>query len=190
MRRQLMPALRMLLAFTILTGLAYPLLVTGVAQVGLGHDADGSLIDDDAGLVGSGLLGQVFSEPQYFHSRPSAAGGGYDGSASSGSNLGPSSPELLDSVAERVSEYRSVNGLGAGVLVPIDAVTASASGLDPHISSSNATLQAARVAEARRLDVEVVLDLIRRNTDSRGLGLLGEPGVNVLRLNLALDALS
>jgi K+-transporting ATPase ATPase C chain len=185
--RQIRPAVLTVLAFTVLCGLVYPLVITLVAQVAFGHRADGSLIRRDGVVVGSELLGQPFTAPGYFHPRPSAAGEGYDGASSSGSNLGPTNPELLAAVEQRAAAYRAENGLAAGVTVPIDAVTASGSGLDPHISIANARLQAARVAAARGLAVEDVLALVDGATDRRPLGVLGERGVNVLRLNLALD---
>ena len=144
--RQLRPALVAVVVFTVLCGLAYPLAVTAVAQVGWNDTADGSLIERDGVVVGSELIGQPFSSPEYFQPRPSAAGDGYDAAASSGSNLGPTNEEYLATVAERVAAYRELNGLGADVLVPVDAVTASGSGLDPHISVRNAELQARRVA--------------------------------------------
>jgi potassium-transporting ATPase KdpC subunit len=187
--RQLRPAFLTMVAFTLLLGLAYPLVVTGISQV-LWHDkADGSLIKRDGIVVGSSLIGQQFTSPQYFHPRPSAAGDGYDGSASSGSNLGPSNPDFLKTVADRVSAYRAENGLGADALVPVDAVTASGSGLDPQISVRNARLQAPRVARQRGLDVAAVMHAIDDHTAQRPLGVLGDPGVNVLELNLALDDL-
>ncbi|MFZ2443970.1 MAG: K(+)-transporting ATPase subunit C [Ilumatobacteraceae bacterium] len=185
--RQLRPALLSIVVFTVLFGLVYPLFSTLIGQVAFGDEADGSLIRRDGVVVGSELIGQTFTAPEYFHSRPSAAGAGYDGAASSGSNLGPLSPDLLASVADRVAAYREENGLSADVSVPVDAVTASASGLDPHISVANARLQAARVAEARGLTLAVVMGLIDDHTDGRSLGVLGEPGVNVVLLNLALD---
>ena len=147
--RQLRPALVAVLVFTAICGVAYPLVVTAVAQVGWQDTANGSLIERDGVVVGSELIGQPFSSPEYFQPRPSAAGDGYDGAASSGSNLGPTNPDYLVTVAERVAAYRDANGLGADVLVPVDAVTASASGLDPHISVRNAKLQAPRVAAER-----------------------------------------
>jgi potassium-transporting ATPase KdpC subunit len=188
MRRQLFPALMMLLVFTVITGLVYPLVVTGVAQGAFGDKADGSLVENaDGEVVGSSLIGQTFTEPEYFHPRPSAAGDGYDASASSGSNLGPTNDDLLASVEERAEAYREENGLGAAAEVPVDAVTASASGLDPHISVANARLQALRVADERGLDVDTVLELVNDHTSGRDFGFLGEKGVNVLELNLALD---
>jgi K+-transporting ATPase ATPase C chain len=168
----------------------YPLVVFGIGQA-LFHDkANGSLIVDKDGTVrGSRLLGQQFSADRYFHPRPSAAGNGYDASNSSGSNLGPTSQKLRDSIAQNISDYRSQNGLGTNAAVPADAVTSSGSGLDPHISLRNAELQSARAAKARNLPIEKVRELIKQNTDSPDLGFLGEPGVNVLTLNLALDTL-
>jgi K+-transporting ATPase ATPase C chain len=185
--RQLRPALIAVVVFTVICGLAYPLLVTAIAQVGWQDTANGSLIERDGEVVGSELIGQSFVSPQYFHPRPSAAGAGYDGAASSGSNLGPTNPDFLATVEERVAVYREENGLGEDVLVPVDAVTASGSGLDPHISVRNARLQAPRVAAERGVDVADVLDLVDEHTAHRTLAILGDPGVNVLQLNLALD---
>ncbi|MCU0310902.1 MAG: K(+)-transporting ATPase subunit C [Acidimicrobiales bacterium] len=187
MRRQLLPALLVLLTMTVLLGVAYPLVVTGVAQLAFTRQADGSLVEIDGTPVASELIGQPFDGPEWFEPRPSSAGEGYDATSSSGSNLGPTNPELIDAVRERVDAYRARNGLPAEVAVPIDAVTGSASGLDPHISVANARLQAPRVAEARGLSVDQVLDLIDDNTDERPLGVLGDPGVNVVLLNLAVD---
>jgi K+-transporting ATPase ATPase C chain len=168
----------------------YPLVVFGVAQL-LFHDkANGSLIVDADGTVrGSRLLGQQFTADKYFHPRPSAAGNGYDAANSSGSNLGPTSKKLNDSITQNIADYRAQNGLAANAPVPADAVTASGSGLDPHISLRNAELQSPRVAKARNISVKKVLELVHANTDSADLGFLGEPGVNVLALNLALDQL-
>lgn len=188
MRRQLLPALVAFLAFTALTGLAYPLAITGAAQLAFPGRADGSLIDHDGRVVGSRLIGQSFSGPRYFHPRPSAAGEGYDATASAPSNLGPTNPELLEAVRRRIAAYRRENQLGADERVPVDALTASASGLDPHISVENARLQGPRVASARGLSLRDVLALVDEHTEGRSLGFLGEPGVNVLELNLALDA--
>jgi K+-transporting ATPase ATPase C chain len=187
MRRQLVPALVAFLVFTVLLGLVYPLAVTGVAQVAFPGRADGSLLERDGTVVGSSLIGQTFAGPQYFHPRPSSAGDGYDAMSSSASNLGPSNPELLDAVAERMQVYRDENGLSADQRVPVDAVTGSGSGLDPHISVANARLQAARVARERGMSLDDVLALIDAQTQGRSLGFLGEPGVNLLELNLALD---
>lgn len=188
MRRQLFPALMMMVVFTVIAGLAYPLVVTGIAQGLFNDKADGSLVENaDGGVVGSSLIGQSFSEPEYFHPRPSAAGDGYDGSASSGSNLGPTNDGLLASVEERADAYREENRLDADAQVPVDAVTASASGLDPDISVANARLQAPRVAEERGLDLDTVMGLVDDHTSGRDVGFLGEKRVNVLELNLALD---
>jgi K+-transporting ATPase ATPase C chain len=189
MRRQLVPAILAFLVLTVLTGLAYPLAMTGVAQVAFPNRADGSLVKRDGKVVGSRLIGQNFSTARYFHPRPSAAGDGYDAMSSSASNLGPTNPVLIAEVRKRVAEYRRENRLPAGIAVPIDAVTASGSGLDPHISKANALLQAPRVARARGLSVGDVLTLVKEHTDGRSLGFLGEPGLNVLELNLALDSL-
>jgi K+-transporting ATPase ATPase C chain len=191
MRRQLFPAFMMMVVFTVITGLAYPLAVTGIAQGLFNDNADGSQVENtDGEVVGSSLIGQSFGEPEYFHPRPSAAGDGYDGSASSGSNLGPTNDDLLSDVEERADAYRDENVLDADVEVPVDAVTASASGLDPNISVANARLQAPRVAEERGLDLDTVLKLVDDHTSGRDLGFLGEKRVNVLELNLALDEVS
>ncbi len=185
--RQCAPAFVVLLASTVVCGLAYPLLVTGVAEAAFHDKAEGSLVKDGDTVIGSSLLGQGFSAPEYFHPRPSAAGAGYDGAASSGSNLGPTNPDYLATVADRVAAYREENGLSPEVQVPADAVQASGSGLDPQISIENARLQAPRVAAERGMDLTDVLDLVDAHTDQRPLGILGDPGVNVLELNLALD---
>jgi K+-transporting ATPase ATPase C chain len=189
-RRQLVPALLILIVFTVLTGLIYPLVVTGVAQVAFPNRADGSLIKRDGKVVGSKLIGQNFSAPRYFQPRPSAAGDGYDGMSSSASNLGPSNPVLISDVRKRVAVYRRVNRVPANVAIPADAVTASGSGLDPNISPANARLQAPRVARARGLPLGDVLAAIDDHADGPSLGFLGERGVNVLELNLALDSTS
>jgi len=168
----------------------YPLIVFGISQVLFRDQANGSLMVDANGTVrGSKLLGQQFTADKYFQSRPSAAGNGYDATSSSGSNLGPTSSNLVTTITQRIADYRTQNGLATNTPVPADAVTASGSGLDPHISLPNAELQAPRVAKARNLGEEKVLELIRANTDPASLGFLGEPGVNVLELNLALDRL-
>jgi len=185
--RQLRPALLALVVFTVLCGVVYPLLVTGIAQVAFSDTANGSLVKVDGVVVGSSLIGQQFASTKYFHPRPSAAGTGYDAGASSGSNLGPHNPALLQAVADRVAAYRSENGLSADVAVPVDAVTASGSGLDPEISVANARLQVRRVAAARGLTDQAVLALVSDATQHRQLVVLGDPGVNVLELNLALD---
>ena len=168
----------------------YPLVVYGISQIAFRDQANGSLIVDKDGIVrGSRLLGQGFTGEKYFHPRPSAAGNGYDAANSSGSNLGPTSRKLHDAIKERLAAYRTENGLKETDSVPADAVTASGSGLDPHISLRNAELQSARVAKARGLNRDTVRSLIGQNTDQAGLGMLGEPGVNVLKLNLALDSM-
>jgi len=188
--RQLRPALLVAIVFTVICGVIYPLLTTGIGQAAFNDKANGSLIKVNGVVVGSKLIGQTFTAPQYFHSRPSAAGDGYDGSQSSGSNLGPTSQDLIDAVKDRVAAYRKENGLGADVSVPVDAVTASASGLDPDISIANARLQAPRVAKQRNLSLAAVLSMVDAHIDGRSVYVLGEPGVNVLELNLALDRLT
>lgn len=189
---QLRPAVISTLVLAVVCCGIYPLAVTGIAKLASANKADGSLIVDKHGIIiGSSLLGQNFSGEGYFHPRPSAAGAsGYDPINSGGSNFGPTSQKLADSIKERVSAYRISNGLAPNQPVPADAVTASGSGLDPHISLANAVLQVARVAKARSLPPENVSELIAANTDSANLGLLGVAGVNVLKLNLSLDALS
>jgi len=170
----------------------YPLVVFGLAQLIFPKQANGSLITDAKGtVIGSTLLGQGFSTDKYFHPRPSAAGAnGYDAANSSGSNLGPTSQKLRDAIKDRLATYRTENSLGESNAVPADAVTASGSGLDPHISLRNAELQCARVAKARGWMVEPLRGLVKKHTAGPDLGMLGDPGVNVLTLNLALDALS
>jgi len=169
----------------------YPLVVFGVSQLLFHDQANGSLIVGKDGTIhGSRLIGQQFTADKYFISRPSDAGANgmaYDPTSSSGSNLGPTSQKLHDTIAQNIAAYRTQNNLGTNTPVPADAVTASASGLDPHISLRNAELQTPRVAKARGLSVDKVRELIRANTDDASLGILGEPGVNVLALNLALD---
>ena len=179
------------LIFAIVCCGIYPLVVFGVSQVVFRDKANGGLIVDAKGVVrGSRLLGQQFTAEKYFHSRPSAAGNGYDAASSGGSNLGPTSKKLADSIAQNIGDYRVQNGLATNDLVPADAVTASGSGLDPHISVRNAELQAPRVAKVRNLPLDKVLALARENTDVADLGIFGEPGVNVLKLNLAVDNLT
>lgn len=167
----------------------YPMLVWGLGQIAFPHQANGSLIEKNGRTVGSALIAQNFSAPGYFHPRPSAAGvNGYDAAGSGGSNLGPLSQKLSDQVKERVQAYVAENRLAPGTKVPADAVTASGSGLDPHISVANAKLQAARVARARGLTEDEIGKYIRAFTEGRQFGFLGDPAVNVLKLNLALDA--
>ncbi len=169
----------------------YPLVVFGIAQTFFRDQANGSLIVDASGTVrGSKLLAQGFTAGKYFHPRPSAAGNGYDATSSGGSNLGPTSKKLADSIARNVAAYRIQNGLATNAPVPADAVTASGSGLDPHISVRNAETQAPRVAKARGLSEQRTHELINQYSDKPDWGFLGEPGVNVLQLNLALDQLS
>lgn len=204
MLQQLRPAIMSVIVLTVLTGLVFPLVITGVAQVVFPHQAQGSLITQNGKVIGSELIGQNFAAPGYFHPRPSAAGNGYDAANSSGTNLGPTSDKLIngihkklpngkddpgnfDGIKDLAAAYRKENGLDANALVPADAVTRSASGLDPEITPANADLQAARVAKQRGLPVDKVKQLVAENTAGRQLGILGEPRVNVLKLNLALD---
>jgi len=187
MLKQLAPALRMTLFLTVLTGLIYPGVVTGLCQVLFANQANGSLLTQNGQVIGSSLLGQNFSKPEYFHPRPSAAGNdGYDPTASSGSNLGPTSQKLVDRMKASADQFRKENPTYTGA-IPADAITASASGLDPHISIANAQAQAARVAQARGASVDKVQTIIASLTENRDLGFLGESRVNVLALNQALD---
>jgi len=168
----------------------YPVIVWGIAQAAFKDKANGSLLTDAKGnVIGSSLLGQSFSGAQYFHPRPSAAGSGYDAASSSGTNLGPTSQKLADAIKANIAAYRAENGLKETDAVPADAVTASGSGLDPHVSPRNAELQLPRVAKACNVSADKLRELIKANTDAAGLGFLGEPGVNVLKLNIALNAL-
>jgi K+-transporting ATPase ATPase C chain len=187
MRQQLLPALRAIIFLTLITGLAYPALVTGLCQVLFPHQANGSLLPRNGQVIGSALLGQSFTQAKYFHTRPSAAGAnGYDASASSGSNLGPTSQKLIDRVKASALQFRIENPSFSGP-IPADALTASASGLDPDISVANAEAQITRVAAARHADPEAVSVIIRFHSQGRDLGFLGESRVNVLAVNLELD---
>ena len=186
--KDLRTAMIAFLAFSLLLGLAYPYVITGIAQAVFNRQANGSIVNVDGRDVGSSLVGQNFSGPAYFHPRPSAAGAdGYDASASSGSNLGPSSLVLATTVAGRVDQVRSDEGLPSDANVPVDAVTASGSGLDPHITPAYARLQVARVARERTAGAGDIQAIVDRYTDGSTFGVLGEPRVNVLRVNLALD---
>jgi K+-transporting ATPase ATPase C chain len=186
---ELRPAILATFLLAVVCSGLYPLIVFGISQA-LFHDkANGSLIVDQNGTVrGSKLLGQNFSDPKYFHPRPSLAGNGYDAANSSGSNLGPTSQKLRDAIRDRITAYRAENNLSDTEPVPADAVTASGSGLDPEISLRNAELQVSRVGKAHGLSEDKVRELVQQNTDGRDLGVFGEPGVNVLGLNLALDS--
>jgi len=187
MRKQIGPAFRVTLLFTVLTGLIYPGVVTALCQWVFPNKADGSLVKVNGQVVGSSLIGQNFTKPEYFHPRPSAAGNdGYDATASTGSNYGPTNQKLIDRVKASVQKFRKENPDHTGP-IPADLVTASGSGLDPHISPASAQAQAARIARARGVSVQQVEQLITESTEGRTLGLLGEPRVNVLLLNLALD---
>lgn len=183
----LRPAFVLLLLLTFATGLVYPLAMTGLAQLLFPHQANGSLIESKGHVVGSALIGQGFSGARYFHPRPSAAGKGYDASASSGSNLGPTSKALIARLGADEKSVRAAYGNGP---IPADLITASASGLDPDISPASAEFQAASVARARKLPLETVRNAIAGATSPRDLGVLGESRVNVLKLNLALDRMS
>lgn len=187
MLQQLAPAFRMMIFMTILTGLIYPGVITGLCQIFFKHQANGSLVTLDGRVVGSSLIGQNFRKPEYFHPRPSAAGSdGYDATASGGSNLGPTSQKLYDRVKASAAQFRKENPTYSGA-IPADALTASGSGLDPDISISNAMAQAPRIAKARGIDEAVVVKLIRSDKQGRDLQFLGEARVNVLALNLALN---
>ena len=185
--KQLLIAVKATIVLTVLTGLIYPLLVTGLAKVLFPHQAEGSLIEANGKVIGSELIGQRFTKPEYFHGRPSAAGNdGYDGLSSGGFNQGPTNQKLIDRVRGDVAKFRAENPTFTGT-IPADIVTGSGSGLDPHISPAAAEAQAARVASARHTSLESVRSLIATNSEDRQLGVLGEPRVNVLLLNLALD---
>ena len=186
MLNHIRPAVVMIALFTGVLGVAYPFAVTGVAQVAFPKQADGSLVHDKAGkVVGSALVGQAFSQPGYLHPRPSAAGDGYDAAASSGSNLGPLNPDLIARVKTDADALRAETG---ATVLPADAVTTSASGLDPHISPAYAELQIARIASARGVGEAQVREVIEQHVEGRTFGVLGQPRVNVLLTNMALDA--
>jgi K+-transporting ATPase ATPase C chain len=201
----LRPALVLTAFFVVLTGLAFPVVIWGIGSVAFPSQAEGSLIRDAHGrVIGSALIGQTFTKPEYFHPRPSAAGSGYDAANSSGTNLGPTSDKLVNGIpddpatkdldesypgfVELAKTYRAENGLAADAIIPADAATRSASGLDPDISPANAELQVARVAKARGVSPTAIHQLVMAHTTGRTFGVFGEPRVNVLRLNLALDA--
>jgi K+-transporting ATPase ATPase C chain len=188
MLAQLRPALVLLAALTLVTGVVYPLLITGIAQAAFPRQANGSLILSEGKLIGSSLIGQPFDDVKYFWSRPSGTAPAYNAAASTGTNLGPTNPALTDAVRQRIEALRTADP-DAHDPVPVDLVTASGSGLDPHISPAAALYQLHRVAKARGLDVQKVSDLVAQHTDLPQLGLFGEPGVNVLELNLALNAM-
>lgn len=189
MRTQLRPAIVAIVLFTLLTGAIYPMIVTGIAQAAFPHQANGSLVLQGNIVQGSSLIGQYFNDPRYFWGRPSATGRlPYDAAASSGSNLGPTNPILVETVRARIVAFKAADPLNVSA-IPVDLVTASGSGLDPHISVAAAIYQAPRVAKARGMSEETVRNLLEQHIQSRQLGILGEPRVNVLELNIALDGL-
>ena len=185
-RQQIRPAIAILLALTLITGVLYPLAITFIAQVAFPSQANGSFITANGKVVGSSLIGQAFDEPRYFWGRPSAAGAGYDGMSSAGTNLGPTNKALIERVTAEVDRLRAANGDGP---IPVDLVTTSASGLDPDISPAAAEYQVARVAAARDMTPDEVRAVVQRHTEGAFLGFIGEPRVNVLLLNLDLDGL-
>ena len=187
MLSHLRPAFLMLIIMTVLTGLIYPLAMTGIGQVAFSNSVNGSVIVSNNAVIGSRLIGEAWTSDKYFWGRPSAAGKGYDAASSSGSNLGPTSKALIDRINGDIQKLRQVNG---NALLPADSVTASGSGLDPHISPLNANLQIARVAKARGVAEDKIKAIVLANTQNPTLGLFGEPRVNVLLLNLALDGLN
>ena len=188
LRKQLRPAIVMTLVLCVVTGLVYPGVVTGLAQVLFPRQANGSLVEVNGRVVGSALIGQTFTQPYYFHSRPSAAGAGYDATASSGTNKGPTDRKLADTLVAQAVDSAVKNDGAIKGQIPGDMVTSSASGLDPHISPANAHLQVARVAAARGASVAAVQSLVDAHTEGRQFGFFGEPRVNVLLLNIAIDS--
>ena len=187
LREQVWPAVVSVISLTLLTGGVFPLVLFAIGRLLYPGQAGGSVVILNGVVVGSRLIGQDFTRPEYFHPRPSAAGAGYDGTSSGGTNLGPSNPKLIESVRRLAEDYRKSNGLPPDAIVPIDAVTRSGSGLDPHISPANAALQIARVARARSFNAEDVRRLVQAHTQGQQLGFMGNPRVSILDLNLALD---
>jgi len=187
LRKLLRPAVVSVISLTLLTGCIFPLVLFALGRLLYPDQAAGSLVTRDGVVIGSRLIGQDFSRPAYFHSRPSAAGTGYDGASSGGTNLGPSNRKLIEDVRQLAEDYRRRNGLPPDATIPIDAVTRSGSGLDPHVSPFNAALQVPRVARARGLSEDVVRRMLADHTERRQLGFMGNPRVSVLDLNLALD---